>query len=97
MIERLKRLAAISAAAVAIGAGFSAAWAAAEWLEVRPVILKEFKALDEQVAALTRTAELQRWQFLIAKLRANGRLDEYERLEFCHLGARLGLQTPGCA
>lgn len=97
MIEAVKRYGALAAATTAIIAAMSGAWAAAEWLEVRPVILKEFKALDEQVAALTRTAELQRWQFLMAKLRANGRLDEYERLEFCHLGARLGLQTPGCA
>lgn len=93
----IKRAGAWAAAFTAIIAATSAVWAAADYLRVRPVIVREFDDLSEQVAALQRASELQRWQFLMAKLRANGRLDPAEQFEFCALGRRLGFSTPGCA
>lgn len=97
MIDRLKRWGAVAGAATAIVAAASAVWATADYLRVRPVIVREFDELSDQVAALQRASELQRWQFLMAKLRANGRLDPAEQFEFCALGRRLGFSTPGCA
>jgi len=92
-----KRIAVLAAGVTAIAGGLGVAWATADYLRVRPVIVREFDELSEQVAAVTRSVELQRWQFLMAKLRANGRLDPAEQWEFCALGRRLGFQTPGCA
>lgn len=97
MIDAVKRYGAVAAATTAIIAALSAAWAAADYLEVRPVILKEVREIETQLAATTRAVELQRWQFLLAKLRANGSLDAAEQFEFCALGKRLGFSSPGCA
>lgn len=77
-------------------AGLIAVIAALDFLGVRPVISRELKATEVQIAANTRAVQLIRWQVLNAK-RQNQGLTASELVEFCELSRALGLRGAGCA
>lgn len=71
-------------------------WATLTWLDVRPVLSREFNEVAVQVAANTQGMQLQRWQYLNTKREHEG-LAPAELLEYCALSRALGFQGVGCA
>lgn len=71
-------------------------WATLEWLEIRPVYLKEFKQLAGQVYDMNLSLQLQRYNFLISKRDSGGGLTPEEWFELCKLSELLGFETVGC-
>lgn len=79
----------------ALVAGVTAAYAALDWLGVRPVLSREFAALTEQVASNTQSIQLVQWQRLNEK-RKNQGLSPEELLIFCKLSKLLGFRVDVC-
>lgn len=74
----------------------AAIWGALTWLDIRPVLSRDFNDLATQVASNSQTLALQKWQFLKAKKENQG-LTPSEQVEFCALSRQLGLKGEGCA
>ena len=89
LVERLKLPAAIVAAS-------TATWAILDYLDVRPVLSREFGQLAAVVESVQQGVQLGRWQVLDARRRAQG-LDAAEQAEFCRLSRALGFRADGCA
>lgn len=85
----------ISAAVTGLIAIIVAVWGALSYLDVRPVLSRDIKPIEMQVAANTTSIQLQRWQYLNEKLHHGG-LTPPERLEYCQLSAKLGFKVPEC-
>jgi hypothetical protein len=77
-------------------AGLLALVAALDFLGVRPVIIRELRATDRQVAANTSAVQLIRWQLLEQRRRNQG-LGPGELREYCALSRALGIKGEGCA
>ena len=92
----LARAAAILGLVTASLGVLGAAWAGLDYLDVRPVISRELKAVEAQVASNSMTLALQRWQYLNTKRQTQG-LSASEAVEYCKLARVLGLQGAGCA
>ena len=90
------RIAALIGIATAGMGLMGASWAALDYLDVRPVISRELKAVEQQVASNSATLALQRWQYLDTKRQTQG-LNGSEAVEFCKLSRVLGLRGTGCA
>lgn len=80
----------------AVAVLLSGTWYVLNDLGIRPVLSREIVVVQEQVAANTKALELQRWQYLKAKLENQG-LSPGELLEFCALSGSLHLRVRVCA
>jgi len=86
----------VSGAVMASIALLAAGWKAADYTEVRPVILKEFKLRMAQMESLEKQVWLQRFLFLQTK-QQNGGLTFLEQQEMCQIARNLGFTgVPGC-
>ena len=80
----------------AIVAAVVATWNVVDYLDVRPVLSREFGELAAVVESVQQGVQLGRWQVLDARRRAQG-LDAAEQAEFCRLSRALGFRAEGCA
>ena len=79
----------------AIAASAGVAWAVADWTEARPVILREFKSLEEQVAANSKTSLV----ILYTQLKPiveSGQATPQQVQEFCAYARQLGIRHNRC-
>ena len=79
----------------ALVAGVTAAYAALDWLGVRPVLSRESVELAAQVASNQQSIQLVQWQRLNEK-RKNQGLSPEELLIFCKLSKFLGFRVDSC-
>jgi hypothetical protein len=78
-----------------IPAAMAATATSLEYFGLRPVTTGEIAEDRAQIAANTRSLQLARWQYLVAKRRNQG-LDATEQAELCGLAVALHLRTQGC-
>lgn len=86
-----------------IVSGSGGAWAILDYLQVRPVLTREFNAhlenfrsLVASVQEVQRNQMLMRWQLLDVR-RQNQGLSLEERVEYCAISRSLAIKAPGCA
>lgn len=72
------------------------AWAFADSIGQRPVLIWELDDLQIQVTSNTTAVLLQRWQYLEA-LRTNRGLTPQQKLEYCQISKKLGFKGAGCS
>lgn len=81
------------AALIAIG---TAAWAAMDYTQIRPVLLREFAQLEQSQQQTVQSLLLLRFQFLMQKLTYGG-LTFAEQQELCQVALQLNyVGVPGC-
>ena len=72
-----------------------ATWNVLNFLKVRPVLSREFDDLAAVVESVQQGVQLQRWQALNERRKAQG-LDANEQAEFCRLSRAVGIRGEGC-
>jgi hypothetical protein len=91
-----KLLAFITAFGV-LAAGAVGVWSAADYLEVRPVLEKEFNVLQKQAGDIGITVLVLRFYLLLDKRKQNGSLSYEDQAELCRIATELKyIGVPGC-
>jgi hypothetical protein len=91
----MKPLAAWAGSITAVCIALGGAWAAMDYLGIRPVLSRELASVEERVAANQQGMMLIRWQILNQK-RQRQALSPSELFEFCKLSKALGFRVPEC-
>lgn len=86
----------VSGAIMGAIAVVGAAWGGLDYLGVRPALISEVREVKTELAAVSQSVWLSRWQLLNAK-RQNQGLTAEEQVEFCKISRLLGLRGAGCA
>ena len=81
---------------VAIVAAATATWAILDYLDVRPVLSREFGQLAAVVDKTQEGVNLIQWQVLDQRRRTQG-LSADDQVLYCRLSKQLGIRGEGCA
>lgn len=90
---KIGMVAAILTGSSAIGA---AGWTAGDYLEIRPIIKKEFIPAMDQVQQIQQSVLLMQFQLLTEK-RKYQPLTTQEMMQLCAIARVLGITVQGCA